>query len=108
MNGNGINRVEELFVAPEKLLKARKEAALMTPIELSTLDLQWVQVLSEGWASPLKGFMNEEQYLQSLHFKCLMSAGSTNQSIPIVLAISDSDKSATEGKLQFKPSIYSS
>lgn len=32
------------------------------------VDLQWVHVLAEGWATPLRGFMNEEQYLQSLHF----------------------------------------
>ena len=36
------------------------------------LDLQWVQVLSEGWASPLKGFMNEKEYLQALHFGILL------------------------------------
>jgi len=26
--------------------------------------MQWVQVLAEGWAAPLGGFMNEEEYLQ--------------------------------------------
>lgn len=35
------------------------------------LDLQWVQVLSEGWATPLKGFMREAEYLQVLHFGTL-------------------------------------
>jgi ATP sulfurylase len=25
-------------------------------------------VISEGWASPLKGFMREEQLLETLHF----------------------------------------
>jgi len=33
-------------------------------IEISEVDLQWAQVLAEGWASPLTGFMTEEQYLQ--------------------------------------------
>jgi hypothetical protein len=36
------------------------------------LDLQWIQVLSEGWATPLAGFMRETEYLQCLHFGCLM------------------------------------
>lgn len=36
------------------------------------LDLQWVQVLSEGWASPLKGFMREKEYLQVIHFGTLL------------------------------------
>ena len=32
---------------------------------------QWVQVLSEGWASPLKGFMTEVEFLQCLHFNTI-------------------------------------
>lgn len=36
------------------------------------LDLQWVQVLSEGWATPLKGFMREKEYLQVIHFGTLL------------------------------------
>lgn len=36
------------------------------------LDLQWVQVLAEGWASPLKGFMREREFLQVLHFGNLL------------------------------------
>lgn len=36
------------------------------------LDLQWVQVLAEGWASPLKGFMREREYLQVIHFNTLL------------------------------------
>ena len=56
--------VEELFV-PENRLEAAKEEALHLPsLEITTLDLQWVQVLAEGWATPLKGFMREDQFLQ--------------------------------------------
>ncbi len=36
------------------------------------LDMQWVQVLAEGWATPLNGFMREREYLQCLHFDCLL------------------------------------
>lgn len=36
------------------------------------LDQQWVQVLAEGWASPLKGFMREREFLQVLHFGNLL------------------------------------
>lgn len=64
-------------------------------IKLSKVDLEWVHVLSEGWASPLKGFMRESEFLQTLHFNSLrMSDGSfVNMSLPIVLAIDDSQKS---------------
>lgn len=34
--------------------------------------MQWVQVLAEGWATPLGGFMREREYLQCLHFDCLL------------------------------------
>ena len=39
------------------------------------------QVLSEGWATPLTGFMREREYLQCLHFGSLLDDGLANQSI---------------------------
>ncbi len=33
-------------------------------LEITEVDVQWAQVLAEGWASPLTGFMREDQYLQ--------------------------------------------
>ncbi|KAJ0394035.1 hypothetical protein P43SY_011763 [Pythium insidiosum] len=35
-------------------------------------DVHWLQVIGEGWASPLKGFMREGVYLQSLHFSSVL------------------------------------
>jgi len=61
------------------------------------LDLQWVQVLAEGWATPLTGFMREREFLQCQHFGCLLDGGTTNQSIPIVLPVSTDDKQRLEG-----------
>ncbi|KAH0623576.1 hypothetical protein JD844_006482 [Phrynosoma platyrhinos] len=61
------------------------------------LDLQWVQVLSEGWATPLKGFMREKEFLQVIHFGTLLDDGVINLSIPIVLPISSEDKKRLEG-----------
>jgi len=51
-----------------------------------------VQVLAEGWASPLTGFMRETQFLQSQHFGCLFDDGVINQSVPIVLAVTTGDR----------------
>jgi 3'-phosphoadenosine 5'-phosphosulfate synthase len=61
------------------------------------LDLQWVQVLAEGWATPLTGFMREREFLQSQHFGCLLDGGTTNQSIPIVLPVHTADKERLDG-----------
>ena len=43
------------MVAPEKKEEFIKEAQELPSVEINKLDLQWVQVLGEGWASPLKG-----------------------------------------------------
>ncbi|GBP75918.1 Bifunctional 3'-phosphoadenosine 5'-phosphosulfate synthase [Eumeta japonica] len=91
--------VEELFIYGNRLDSAREEAARISPLAITELDLQWVQVLSEGWAYPLKGFMREHEYLQTLHFNCLtLSDGSViNQSVPVVLPVHTEDKDRLQG-----------
>lgn len=88
------------LVVPEGKRALRiSEAEAMPKVKLTKIDLEWVHVISEGWASPLKGFMREDEYLQSLHFNCLrMSDGSlVNMSLPIVLAIDDGVKEKIGG-----------
>ncbi|KAH7522242.1 hypothetical protein FEM48_Zijuj07G0117500 [Ziziphus jujuba var. spinosa] len=87
-------KLVELFVDESLKGSKRKEAVSLPRIELSQIDLQWVHVLSEGWASPLHGFMRESEFLQTLHFNSLrLDDGSfVNMSVPIVLAIDDSQK----------------
>ncbi|KAJ6708756.1 ENDOGLUCANASE [Salix koriyanagi] len=70
------------------------EAELLPKVSLAKIDVEWVHVISEGWASPLKGFMRENEYLQSLHFNSLRMENGTvvNMSLPIVLAIDDETK----------------
>ncbi|CAK9165039.1 unnamed protein product [Ilex paraguariensis] len=88
------------LVVDESQKDIKKRQALSLPkIKLSTIDLQWVHVLSEGWASPLKGFMRESEFLQTLHFNSLrVEDGSfVNMSVPIVLAIDDSQKNQIGG-----------
>lgn len=68
------------------------EASKLPKLSLSKIDLQWVQVLAEGWATPLTGFMREDQYLQCLHFGVLIDGKVHSQAIPIVLPVVDEDK----------------
>lgn len=88
------------LVVPESQrdLKA-SEAESMPKVKLTQIDLEWVHVISEGWANPLRGFMRENEYLQSLHFNSLrMKDGSVvNMSLPIVLAIDDEAKERIGG-----------
>ncbi|ENN78662.1 hypothetical protein YQE_04834, partial [Dendroctonus ponderosae] len=92
-------KVKELFVSKDKSEIIKLEAHNLPRIDMTTIDLQWLQVLSEGWASPLSGFMREDQYLQVLHFNTINFGGTiVNQSIPIVLPISTFVKETIENR----------
>ncbi|CAG9825208.1 unnamed protein product [Phaedon cochleariae] len=85
--------VPELFVPEFRLKEAINEAQNNPKIDIGLIDLQWIQVLSEGWAYPLKGFMRENELLQVLHFNTIEKNGERiSQSIPIVLAITTNVK----------------
>ena len=47
----------ELFVKPEEKDAAVAEAKTLPSLDISPLDMEWLQVLSEGWASPMKGYI---------------------------------------------------
>lgn len=110
-----MSKVSELFTSDKEAFMT--EAESLDRLEITRTDLEWLQVLSEGWAAPLTGFMRESQYLECLHFNCLFdNKGSksrrkvTNQSIPIVLALNDTNKTRLEGKkavsLVYEGQIY--
>ena len=83
------------LVVPETDWASRVlEAQALPKVSLTKIDLEWVHVISEGWASPLRGFMREDEYLQSLHFNSLRTKDGSvvNMSLPIVLAIDDETK----------------
>eukprot|EP00754_Rhynchopus_humris_P011506 Rhum_TRINITY_DN14236_c0_g1::Rhum_TRINITY_DN14236_c0_g1_i2::g.74663::m.74663/K13811/PAPSS; 3'-phosphoadenosine 5'-phosphosulfate synthase len=48
------------------------EVTKLQPVPLTDLDVQWMQVIGEGWASPLKGPMRESALVQALHFNSLL------------------------------------
>lgn len=88
-------KLRELFVPADKVEAARAEAASLPKLNIDMLSMQWLQVLSEGWASPLTGFMREKEFLQCLHFNTIDFHGQkVNQSIPIVLPATEEEKTA--------------
>uniref|UniRef100_A0A8D3DL62 3'-phosphoadenosine 5'-phosphosulfate synthase 1 n=1 Tax=Scophthalmus maximus TaxID=52904 RepID=A0A8D3DL62_SCOMX len=89
--------VKELYVQENKLDLAKADAETLPAVQIGKLDMQWVQVLAEGWATPLNGFMREREYLQCLHFDCLLDGGVINLSVPVVLPVSSSDKERLDG-----------
>lgn len=85
----------DLVVPESERAKRVLEAEALQKVRLTKIDVEWVHVISEGWASPLRGFMREGEYLQSLHFNSLRTKNDgtiVNMSLPIVLAIDDEDK----------------
>ncbi|OAY76075.1 ATP-sulfurylase 3, chloroplastic [Ananas comosus] len=90
-------KLVDLVVAEGAAREAkRREAEACPRVRLNRVDVEWVHVLSEGWASPLRGFMREAEFLQTLHFNSLRLADGSlvNMSVPIVLAIDDAQKRA--------------
>lgn len=87
-----VEKVQELFVNSADLPRLQEEMSALPVLSITKLDLQWVQVLAEGWATPLTGFMREREFLQCQHFGALIDDGVVNQSIPIVLPVSSDDK----------------
>uniref|UniRef100_A0A1A9X117 adenylyl-sulfate kinase n=1 Tax=Glossina brevipalpis TaxID=37001 RepID=A0A1A9X117_9MUSC len=90
-----VGKLPELYVRSELKDAAIHEAKSLLSVPITTLDLQWMEILAEGWAYPLKGFMREEEYLQTLHFNSILSQDGVsryNQSIPIVLPITNEIK----------------
>jgi 3'-phosphoadenosine 5'-phosphosulfate synthase len=87
--------VDELFVSEADRPAKEAEAATLFKHEIDEVTMQWVQVLAEGWAWPLKGFMREKEFLQSLHFNTLTIDDEVhNQSVPIVLPATLEQKTA--------------
>jgi len=101
LNRSADDSVKELNVPAEQLAEAKAEAESLPKMEITKLDLQWLQVLGEGWATPLTGFMKEREFLQCQHFNCLLDQGTVNQSIPIVLPLSTQDKERLSGASAF-------
>lgn len=60
---------KELYVTdPLEVQKLKAQCLSLPHLEITELDLQWIQTLAEGWATPLNGFMRENEYLQVLYF----------------------------------------
>lgn len=105
-------RVEELYIDYDE-----KQVASLPRLDVDTIDLQWIQVIVEGWAHPLKGFMREDEFLKTIHFNTLTA--NVNQSVAIVLPVSNEDKQRIQDSKEialyyknkpyailFKPELY--
>ncbi|CAE8606425.1 unnamed protein product [Polarella glacialis] len=113
--------VMPLFAPEHARADLLQEAKMLPALMLSEEELQWVHTLAEGWASPLQGFMTENQYLQSLHYEHIFVGGEwVPMPVPIVKSCSSEDKARIAGQkrialqgpdgevvaLLFSPEVY--
>uniref|UniRef100_T1PL68 Adenylylsulfate kinase n=1 Tax=Musca domestica TaxID=7370 RepID=T1PL68_MUSDO len=95
-----VEKLPELYVQDSVKEAIINEAKSLPSVPITQVELQWLQVLAEGWAYPLKGFMREDEYLQTLHFNSILTeegAFRENQSVPIVLSVSTENKEKLDG-----------
>lgn len=64
--------VVDLHVPDEFKAQRKAEAETLPKVLITDVDLNWLQVIGEGWASPLKGFMREGTLLETLHFNSIL------------------------------------
>eukprot|EP00635_Sarcinochrysidales_sp_CCMP3193_P013541 CAMPEP_0118904606 /NCGR_PEP_ID=MMETSP1166-20130328/9000_1 /TAXON_ID=1104430 /ORGANISM="Chrysoreinhardia sp, Strain CCMP3193" /LENGTH=1143 /DNA_ID=CAMNT_0006843863 /DNA_START=17 /DNA_END=3448 /DNA_ORIENTATION=+ len=64
---------DELILTGAEAARAKEDAAkLSAKVRLTDIDVNWLHVISEGWAAPLSGFLREGPLLQALHFNSIM------------------------------------
>jgi len=68
---DGGERVD-LLVPNGQLPAKLAEAAKLPMVPLTDIDVNWLQVIGEGWAAPLKGFMREGALVQQLWFNSML------------------------------------
>jgi len=62
-------------------------------LEIDTMQAEFVQTIGEGWANPLKRFMNEMELLECMNKKTLTVDGKVHlMSVPITQHVSNVDK----------------
>jgi len=94
---NSAPRVVESLV--EVNAAKAQEAAGLPKLMINDMQTELVQTVGEGWAFPLKGFMNEMELLESLQMKTVADASGKRHmlSVPITQDISTELKSAFAG-----------
>jgi len=66
------NEIIDLHVPSELRSSRIAEAETLPKALITDIDLNWLQVVGEGWAAPMKGFMREGALIETLHFNSLL------------------------------------
>uniref|UniRef100_A0A7S1FVZ2 Inorganic diphosphatase n=1 Tax=Corethron hystrix TaxID=216773 RepID=A0A7S1FVZ2_9STRA len=66
------DRAVDLHVPASLKKQKTEEAATLPKVLITDVELNWLQVIGEGWAAPLRGFMREGTLLETLHFNSIL------------------------------------
>jgi len=66
------DEIIDLHVPDYLKVQRRAEAETLPKVLITDIDLNWLQTIGEGWASPLKGFMREGTLLETIHFNSIL------------------------------------
>ena len=64
----------DLIVPDPQRIDKNKTAQDLPYLDINDYDLQWIHILSEAWASPLRGFMRESEFCNKSIPEIAMSA----------------------------------
>ena len=66
------DEIVDLHVPAAQRAASVAEAETLPKVLITDLELNWLQVIGEGWASPLRGFMREGALIETLHFNSIL------------------------------------
>jgi len=105
MMKNGVLRINSERVIAESLWKAatadEAEAIASLPVlDIDQHQVEYLQTIGDGWASPLKRFMNELELLEVMNMKTITDATGKRHlmSVPITQHVTAAQKAELEGK----------
>jgi 3'-phosphoadenosine 5'-phosphosulfate synthase len=92
-------RVAQSLVRAPTAAEAEEYAGLPS-IDIDIQQAQYLQTIGDGWAFPLKRFMNETELLESLHMKTVSDSNGERHllSVQITQSVTDEQKAALAGQ----------
>lgn len=92
-------RVSQSLVREPTAAESEEYAGLPT-IDIDIQQAQYLQTIGDGWAFPLKRFMNETELLESLHMKTVSDSNGERHllSVQITQAVTEEQKASLAGQ----------
>ena len=104
MCAQGVLRNNNVAVVAEAMWRDANEAEAAELASLPVLDInrhqvEYLQTIGDGWANPLKRFMNELELLEVMNMKTITDANGKRNllSVPITQDVTTEDKARLEG-----------